>query len=671
MRTRPARESGSVLEPECLQYTSCPPIAGTFSVLETDPRGFETAFTRDARFGTVLTQADYSGLNATSVTDGMGNVVATEYADGTVMSLRRFWAADLNATTPGFAYATVHTERCGANITTFLDGAGRGLRTVHFNSNFTETDQTELLNTVAVDTVYGVGGVPARVSNPFFAAAAPGSLPYPATDASALEGAVYWTALGYDAAWREASVTHPDTSTQLTSYDGFETARTDENGGVSRVVADANGRKLRTIDAINGTVSFAYSPWGTVQAVMAADGSVTTYALDEAERVVGVTDPDRGTTTYVHDALGQTLLLTAADGAVTTMTYDVMGRALSTTTQGGESTTWKYDTAPNGRGKLASVETLPVGFLQTVEYDALTRPVRTNTTVNGTLVTSTLSYDQCSRAQQTAAFLGPQQEPLGRVFNVFDVSGSIALHGAIKGDVATLLSQTLEVNARGQTISEFFSGSSEVIRYSYADDTTRLTSMQVNNGAVFEFNQTFTYDSIGNPTSRAATQRDADQNLFTLAEQFEYDPLNRLFSAAVTQSSAQPAPVAVAYDAVGRILRKSDVGTYTYGGAGVPPHGLSGVALAPGASFALARGGELSGFSFDAMGRQTFDPSFGLTFAYWPGTSRASSVSSAAGVRWQHFYGPDATNAVMEVRCWGRGGADTTIAAVIEASLLV
>jgi YD repeat-containing protein len=120
--------------------------------------------------------------------------------------------------------------------------------------------------------------------------------------------------------------------------------------------------------------------------IAAADGSVTTYILDPAERVVAVSDPDRGFTTYVLDALGQALTVTSADGAVTTMTYDVMGRTLSTSTTGGETTTWEYDTAPNGIGKLASVETLPVGYVQTVEYDTLTRPIRSNTTINGTTV---------------------------------------------------------------------------------------------------------------------------------------------------------------------------------------------------------------------------------------------------------------------------------------------
>jgi YD repeat-containing protein len=215
-----------------------------------------------------VTQVDVAGLSSTSVTDGMGNVISTSYPDDTTMVLRRFWPAALGITTAGFAYATVHFDRCGANTTTYIDGAGRGVRSVHYNSNFSAQDLSILINTVIVDTVYGTGGLPVAVSDPFFAAGDPGMLPYPATSASAKEGIVRWSTFGYDAAWREVSMTHPDNSSQTTVYDGFTTMRTDENGHASTVIADCNSRKLRSVDAINGTVSFAYTPWNTVQSLV-------------------------------------------------------------------------------------------------------------------------------------------------------------------------------------------------------------------------------------------------------------------------------------------------------------------------------------------------------------------------------------------------------------------
>ena len=103
---------------------------------------------------------------------------------------------------------------------------------MHYNTNFTAFGviSSSVMNTVIVDTVYGPGGVPVQVSDPFFAAGSPGALPFPALPASAVEGVVAWSHFGYDAAWRETSMTHPDNSTQTTVYDGLTITRTDENG---------------------------------------------------------------------------------------------------------------------------------------------------------------------------------------------------------------------------------------------------------------------------------------------------------------------------------------------------------------------------------------------------------------------------------------------------------
>jgi RHS Repeat len=64
---------------------------------------------------------------------------------------------------------------------------------------------------------------------------------------------------------------------------------------------------------------------------------------------------------------------------------------------------------------------------------------------------------------------------------------------------------------------------------------------------------------LGNVLTRA----DANENL---TETFTYDNLNRVTSATVSQSVA---PVKTfAYDAIGNLLSKSDVGNYTYPLAG-------------------------------------------------------------------------------------------------------
>jgi RHS repeat-associated protein len=80
-----------------------------------------------------------------------------------------------------------------------------------------------------------------------------------------------------------------------------------------------------------------------------------------------------------------------------------------------------------------------------------------------------------------------------------------------------------------------------------------------------------------------------------MSESFAYDGLNRLTSATVNLSPAPQVKI-FAYSAIGNMLSKSDVGTYSYPAAGSPlPHAVMNVS-----------GGSISStFTYDANGNQT------------------------------------------------------------------
>jgi RHS repeat-associated protein len=101
-------------------------------------------------------------------------------------------------------------------------------------------------------------------------------------------------------------------------------------------------------------------------------------------------------------------------------------------------------------------------------------------------------------------------------------------------------------------------------------------------------NLSYTYDLLGNPLSRS------DANT-SMSETLAYDGLNRLTSATVNLSPA-PLVKTFAYSAIGNMLSKSDVGTYSYPAAGSPlPHAVMNVS-----------GGNISStFTYDANGNQT------------------------------------------------------------------
>jgi uncharacterized protein RhaS with RHS repeats len=97
----------------------------------------------------------------------------------------------------------------------------------------------------------------------------------------------------------------------------------------------------------------------------------------------------------------------------------------------------------------------------------------------------------------------------------------------------------------------------------------------------------YTYDVLGNVLTRA----DANENL---TETFTYDVLNRMTSAQVSQNIA---PLkSFAYNAIGNLLSKSDVGNYTYP--------LAGSAL-PHAVTSISGGNINTTFTYDPNGNQT------------------------------------------------------------------
>jgi hypothetical protein len=92
-------------------------------------------------------------------------------------------------------------------------------------------------------------------------------------------------------------------------------------------------------------------------------------------------------------------------------------------------------------------------------------------------------------------------------------------------------------------------------------------------------NQTFTFDTLGDLTSRTWLNNSGA----SVTENACYDNLNRLTSALITTGTActGTGAVTVTYDALGDITQRSDVcataNGFVYGGSGAPLHGLTSI----------------------------------------------------------------------------------------------
>jgi RHS repeat-associated protein len=137
-------------------------------------------------------------------------------------------------------------------------------------------------------------------------------------------------------------------------------------------------------------------------------------------------------------------------------------------------------------------------------------------------------------------------------------------------------------------------GNGVVTTQSFDPLTDRLTSILAGSGNAVE-SFSYTYDVLGNVLTRA----DANESL---TETLTYDTLNRITSATV---SAGVAPVKTfSYNAIGNLLSKSDVGTYSYPVAGSAlPHAVSSVS-----------GTITSTFTYDPNGNQTAGVGRSITY---------------------------------------------------------
>jgi RHS repeat-associated protein len=126
-------------------------------------------------------------------------------------------------------------------------------------------------------------------------------------------------------------------------------------------------------------------------------------------------------------------------------------------------------------------------------------------------------------------------------------------------------------------------------------------------------NLSYDWDSIGNLTDRADTYEG-------YTEEFCYDNLNRLVNYAIASTCTSSGDKTVAYDSLGDISSKSDVGTYTYptsGSGSGRPHAVSSIA-------GTVNGVVNPTFTYDANGNMTAGDGRTVTYTSF---NMAASVS--------------------------------------------
>lgn len=393
--------------------------------------------------------------------------------------------------------------------------------------------------------------------------------------------------------------------------------------------SDPLGQVTEVVDSLSGSLRKRYDPFGNViETQDALDNRIVTQ-FDTRGRKTRMVDPSAGPWNYRYNALGeltgQQSPTQAAAGQWTTMSYDDLGRMTARAEPTDYTTNWTYDSCTKGIGKLCLVTT-DHGFAKEMAYDALGRPTKATQTVQGRpdVFSAQTAYDARGRVSR---YTYPSGITVDYVYTPLGFLAEIRRAG-------TPIWRLASVNAWGQAEGfDLGDGSAQNTRQTFDPVTGRILSIAAGQpGSDNIMRQTYGWDTVGNVTDRSERYDDAGN---VVTENFGYDPLNRL-ERYQTSSPTLPGlskEVTLAYNAIGNIVLKSDVGWYGYAASGpgsVRPHAVKEV-----------WGGEAGSrvYQYDAAGNMT-----GAT------GSRYSSLTYTT------FNLPKTLTGAAATYAWGYGG---------------
>lgn len=496
--------------------------------------------------GNLVTLTGPNGLTTSWSYDGFGRQLQELRADGTstLMSYKPCG------------------ELCPENATYYAETVSTGapVARIYFNKLDLEVrkevegfDGTPIF----VDTQYNVRGLVARVSDPYFMGYVP-----------------LWTIYHFDLLGRPTTETAPFDRITTTEYLGRTTIVTNALGQTSTRKVDVRGQLVTSTDNLGGSINYSYDAFGNLVEMRDPAGNITALTYDIRGNRLSITDPDTGTTLFAYNTLGELTSQTDAKGQTVTLTYDLLGRMISRAEPEGISS-WTYDTAYKGVGKISSVSR--GDYTEVFFYDDLGRPAETQTRIGVETYSLTTLYDLFGRPD-TLIY------PTGfGVRTYYTASGHLSEVRRMIGN--GLIWKANEVNARGQ-LERVTLGNGLSTDTTYHFYTGQINTVQTGNVQHLGVQ----FDLLGNLVGRSDLLRQIHEDLI-------YDGLNRLTSSRASRliggEVVASEPITLAYDQLGNIIYKSDVGSYNYGENGAGPHAVTSIA-----------GVRPNSYSYDANGNR-------------------------------------------------------------------
>jgi RHS repeat-associated protein len=405
------------------------------------------------------------------------------------------------------------------------------------------------------------------------------------------------TRFAYDANGNQISTTNPSGETTLFEYDALnqKTKTIFPDGSSISITYDSLGQRISETDQAGRTTQFEYDALGRLTKVTDALGQLTAYTYDEIGNRISQTDANGHTTLFEYDKLGRETRQTLPDGSVETKAYDAAGNLTSRTDFAGNTTTFTYDVnrqltnrtypdsstvtftytatgmrsnatdargttsyAYNDRDLLTSL-TYPDGRRLEYQYDAVGNRTSMTATLDAEVLTTSYTYDAAGRLTSVT---DPDGETYGHAYdpngNRISLSHPNLVTTTYTYDTLNRLTDLTTIGPGGPIQSYQFtlglSGNREKIteldgtarEYTY-DAVYRLTGERVSDAIDLVYENTFTYDPVGNRLTQITTGSGAGSIDYT------YDTRDRLLDENT---------ISYSWDNNGNLTSKSAEATY-------------------------------------------------------------------------------------------------------------
>ncbi len=394
----------------------------------------------------------------------------------------------------------------------------------------------------------------------------------------------------------------------------------------------------RSLDALRRLVGVTDDEGGTS---VGTQNAAMTFALDAADRLLGVRDPSGLDTLHALDGLGNETEFQSPDSGVTHATYDAAGNRLTRTDGRGVVATSHYDALD----RLVSVSYADSSLNVTYAYDesnAVTgctssAPLGRLTRIVESAVTTVYCYDGTGRVIRKTQRQGTQSDvtsyaytSAGRLRTVTTPGQtSIAYTRDTLGNITSIVASPKVGVAKTIVSKVHHLPFGPVLDYTLGNGQLVSRTYDLNYAVTDVVSPSLSLHFVRDAAGRISTATDRSSGT-AITENYTYDALSRITAFGIGATTTQSFTYNVTGDRLSKAGTGVSTGIYTYASG---THHLTGIGNAArsvdaaGNTTAASTGGQMFGFGYDGRNRLTVVQANGQTVATYTYNALGERIS--------------------------------------------